>query len=515
MPCRSIQVASPRHAIAPRAVIDPRALVVDGRYGGGMNPRSVGLGCLGVAMFLVACSSGGGGGPSQQPASPRDRLVWEVDLDPVAQAVITGGVAVVIVEARDDELDIAGFDVSTGDELWRHPYIPGLYPTGHGIEPVVIGGGDAEYVVFQRPEGDLAAEDWYSPVIAVDPTTGKVLHESPPLVVEEMWGPCADGVDACASGSLDGEIWQRLRFDLSNGTIAVDPVWPEGVREIGEGGLYSTSDRPGERIGRVANGEVLWERPADEVFGDGYGTDGGWVFAYHQGRDLYVGTIGRPLSEALAAQLEAGRPVTVTAPNSQTVAFDASTGEHVWGTPDTQIGCVLSGPTLEPPEAPVRCGFSGEETIRLDADPKYRHIEGYVEGYDFQTGESTWRVGLSPQGARELIEVGRGITVGEDRLIDTSEGLQLLSVTDGTVAPVDDGAAFLCSRLVTFDYALEYGTIAKHRPGGTVAYPCDSAGAELAGDSAKRAVVAGGLGHVDGMVVFAEANHLVGYRIAE
>ena len=144
-------------------------------------------------------------------------------------------------------------------------------------------------------------------IVAVDPQTGKVAFRTSPADVSEPFSDCLDGEDACANGSVVGTIDRTLRFDLDTGDLASDDGGvPEGARSLGDGGLYSTEDRPHERVGRVRDGRVEWEVPAAELFGDGFGSDGGWSFDFDEAAGIFSGNIGA-LQDAALSVVRAGR----------------------------------------------------------------------------------------------------------------------------------------------------------------------------------------------------------------
>ena len=147
-------------------------------------------------------------------------------------------------------------------------------PTGYGLNPSLEQSSEGdEYVVFQRPGVGLSSTDsWMNEIVAVDPQTGEVAFRTSPAYVFEPLSACLNGEDACANGVVVGATDRTLRFDLDTGDLAHDAGGvPEGARSLDDGGLYSTEDRPHERIGRVRNGRVEWEMPAAELVGDGFG----------------------------------------------------------------------------------------------------------------------------------------------------------------------------------------------------------------------------------------------------
>jgi hypothetical protein len=158
--------------------------------------RSLTIGVLLPLTFLiVACtdsSSGGRVGEAGSPSTPTTTStqtpaegatatrIWRADIDVIGQPVMSGDTAVVLVRAPGHQIDIVGFDVQNGSELWSHPFSPGFAPPGYAMHPsVVVAGDGTESVVFQRPEGEVTAKSsWWIPLVAVDPATGETLVET-------------------------------------------------------------------------------------------------------------------------------------------------------------------------------------------------------------------------------------------------------------------------------------------------------------------------------------------------
>ena len=240
-----------------------------------------------------------------------------------------------------------------------------------------------------------------APLVAVAPRSGEVQFETDAVWIYEPLHACLDLEDICARGQVGSASEVALRFDLDDGTLEQDSdSIPSGARELGDGGLYGTIDRPGERIGRVVDGKTLWEVPAAELFGRGYGSDGGWGFVWDQEAEVYVGTVGLPFTPTERRTYLAGEPVRFRAEDtSEMLVFDANTGQRLWRDEGTDTMCLMAVSGKEDSFGPpVRCRMSGFVTTTLGSNEKtYDHLKVAVEGYQPETGETTWSVPVHPE----------------------------------------------------------------------------------------------------------------------
>ena len=263
---------------------------------------------LALLLAATACSSGDpekdpekdpGGAPSASQSASQSASVdrettkveptWRLDLDAVTQPVFKDGVALVLARAPGRSLKVVAADVATGKRLWSRSWSPGGIPPGYSFEPDALRSASGKAVtVFSLPPRDLRATSpdmWQLPLVVVDLATGKTLHRTEPVDLLTPPEECADGRDACfdLNGSEGG-----VRLDLDTGRLEPDRAGtPKGGRNIGDAGLFSTLDRPGEKIGVARHGKTLWSRPIAKVMGATVSSDTGW--------DLRPRRQGRPL----------------------------------------------------------------------------------------------------------------------------------------------------------------------------------------------------------------------------
>lgn len=462
-----------------------------------------------VALVFAGCwrgESDSAAEPESNPETTQPAMfggsevtpAWRFDTSPIAQPVVVDDVAVMIVLERAHELDIVGVDTASGEELWRHPYSPGYVPTGYGIGPSIIRGkDDTKFAVFQKPGTGLSKDDaWRYPLVTVDVTTGKIVSQSRALLVTTPVENCDDGHDACMNVYDDAsEIPRHVRFTVADGSIQQlkneAGAIPENTRSIGEEGLYSTNDRPGEKIGRMVDGKRLWERPVQEMYGENYSSDGGWQFLYHEGIDAFIGSVGHFEPDDVD-RFEAGETLVTDLGTSTEAAIDAATGDVLWKETGVRLFCTGSGrlgaresdeddegtdevaEETDEPSLWTWCREEGTRTDNINYDEPKLDIKNFtVEGVDPHTGEVAWSVEPSAKAAKRLARgiLERAPLTEGGTVVETVDGWRMVTVQEGEQHPVPEGQVFLCGQDREFDYAAEWSGYTE-RFGGTLAYTC-------------------------------------------
>jgi hypothetical protein len=161
--------------------------------------------------------------------------------------------------------------------------------------------------------------------------------------------------------SIGGLLRSSDRLVLERGDV------PENARTLGDGGLYVTNARPGERVGRMVKSRRVWERPVTYVFGFGHSSDYGWSVSYDKAAGLYVGSLGQAADPVLLQRYRAGRPITIDLADDLLVAFRADDGSEAWrrrGATD----CFTETDNI----VPVCCVPSGRSILQENADPVLR-----------------------------------------------------------------------------------------------------------------------------------------------
>ena len=178
--------------------------------------------------------------------------------------------------------------------------------------------------------------------------------------------------------------------------------------------------------------------PAAELFGDGFGSDGGWSFEFDEAAGIFSGNIGA-LQDAARASYDRGEKVTIDLADSlMMLGISADTGELLWRQKGADSFCV---PNLDVDDEvaapPVRCAVSGSVTYQKDQDqPSYRDVEVTLEGFDRRTGNRTWSVPTSRAGALELVKGDSAIVMLDAAAVQTPSGRMTVSLVDGETSAI-------------------------------------------------------------------------------
>lgn len=483
-----------------------------------------------MCVTLAACDSGGSDEPKKAKKATvlaRDDAAlepdWQADLDVIGQPEVAEGVAVVLVKAPKKRIAIVAVDVSTGEQLWTKPWSPGGVPPGFGVaaETFTSASGRA-LTVFSDPGSDSpspeeaeAATRFFESIVVADLRTGEEVHRLEPTRISTPLSPCSDEKDACFDGYGDDG---GLRIDLDSGKISTAAAdAPPKARNIGDQGLFATDDRPGEQIGVYRDGATLWSTPLADVMGPGVSSDGGWEFGHDETTDRYIGYMRQPPPKDIQERARAGKGYSIDAGGQTLVALDGKTGTVLWKKEDATTSCV--GLDTES-DAGVRCVVGGTITYPGDgekgtiADPTTS-----VEGFDPETGETTWTVALSPAAAESVVfSSSAHLSDGRTLVLDTVGGAKLVAVRDGTSRKVSATAVFACEgETIELAYAVPFivnGDSNDDRYGGAPVTPC------LADDAPAPSFTAssvrdGGQDAGEGVYVLATDGGLVGYTVTE
>ncbi len=442
-----------------------------------------GFAAIVVALTTAACDSE----TKETKDEPRSvervqtpvKADWTLDLDVVSQPRVADGVALTLV--RDGGgLEAVAVDAATGERLWSAPWSPGDVPPGYTLEPAVFETSDGRAVTaFSVPPKDLAATSpdmWVLPVTVRDLRTGKQLHRTEPLDLSTPLIPCADGKDACFTERPDG----GRRLDLATGRVGKDSEGaPSRARSIGDGGIFSTNDRPGEQVGVVRDGEVVWSKPVDEVMGAPVTTDTGWEIDHDADADRYVALMVR-FDPVQLKRARSGRPYTIDADTAYLAGIDGASGRNLW----TERGAVQDCLGIETDAPRVRCKEKGVRVF--DASGTAQRVDDAavtVEGFDPADGSTTWSVEVAPAAAEDVVlDRNQPIAKADTALVATADGPRVVDLRTGeqSAAAADD--VFTCAGTAErVTYRMKYfidGRPVTKRSGEARYRPCTPGGGE-------------------------------------
>lgn len=363
-----------------------------------------------------------------------DGLLWSQNAaQPLGQPVGVGdGVAVYVLHGS--ALTIEVLDAATGKIRWQQPAATGAAAAGIELSPVLAGG----HLVYLRPvQGSMTTTS----VVVADALTGRDIAVSQQTYrVGSRPVSCQHSV--CFSVYV-GTDQQNINMDPATGQV-VSAGAGTGGRSIGPEGLESVQgpDRP-ETLTRMKDSKAVWSTPLTKIFGDGYSTNGGWEFHVLPDRDVLVGSIGvYDPDRTVQGDLQLGTALKMA-------GIDLSTGGRRWlqsGGVDYQCipqAAVVEGGAL----VNVRCRWgAGTVAHRVGDKLTLRTASLSVEGFNPETGATTWTVPLADPTGQSPAAVVRHIEVVGERtlLVSGRTAAQLIDPVTGATRPAPAGTQAVC-----------------------------------------------------------------------
>jgi hypothetical protein len=507
------------------------------------------LGILVVLVLLSGCSGGASGSDGGAPeptagttatapatvlgAAPTTATpVWSTRLDVLQAPVAAGDVLVAAVAARGDEIDVVALDRADGAILWRRPLMVVDASVGAYLGDLVHKSADGEsYVVMQQAgTGRRLRPGAALPYLALDPRAGAVLARTRPVVAQFGAPACDDGLDACLRISTED------RFEETRWVMGSWELRPEKDRlPAGANSLVPDSDvytvygpvrqyGVAKAVGRV--GTSSWRVPHGRITGSRrWLVDDESGFVDEEAGAAVVQFL--PTTEdAVVDRYERGEVVRFDLRQRRTAGLDLETGEVLWRDKGADIRCL----DLTRTEVPVRCAFSGQRSYQEDRDPRLVSAQGWLEGYDPRTGETTWREELGARAVHTLVldilrmdaRVDRVVDADDIAIVPTPEGRKLLSLVDGSSRAIDPAEPVLCSATAPFRHRFDTGGSGLGGFGETRARrfvePCVSTGKSLDLSAMDRlgpaGLLTGAVDVGDGMRVLATPHAVLAYQLS-
>jgi outer membrane protein assembly factor BamB len=480
-----------------------------------------------VALALTGCTSGGDDKePTKKSAAQKSlerddtavKPAWTLEAPVVGEPAAIGGVVVAVTTAPDDGLALVAADAASGKKLWTSEYSPGSGPTGIALSPDVMTSEDGKPYVARIRALSSYYPGW-SVVEVLDAKTGDKVLASEQIYPVSRPDTCLDGTDVCVraydEGGEDAEL-KTFRLDLEKRSTGVDDDGlPEGARELGSGGLFSTEDRPGEELGVVRDGKVVWQTPVDEIFGKGYISDAGWSFHHDPETDILSGQVFQDYIDEAKAAEEKGEDFAYDLGKDRLVGLDGKTGRVLWTRDGATNACadITDGVAYDDTKGPVRCVSTGTRAF-VDDELVYTDLVTTVEGYDARSGKTQWSKKLTAESAQALLQ-GEGVVLGDGStmVIATKKGRELVSTKDGSSVPLKASARFLCAtETEKVKYAMPGRKAADYYGEGPVTL-CDHDGKAVDGDMTVSALRDGALAATETLHVIATKDGLAGYDL--
>src|SRR5699024_9046284 len=288
----------------------------------------------------------------------------------------------------------------------------------------------------------------------------------------------------------------RMRFDAASGQVSELEVGISGSADPAGVGVRLLEDDM--QVVRVEDGKESWTRSARELLdsappGDVRGasnTEQGWTYLTMRPRAVHY----------------RGERITTSLGSHIGVLLDLETGEVRWQ------GEGYAPCPQELNHVAVRCRASGTQTVTPEDELTYSGLDLTLEGFDPETGRTTWEVPLGSDEAVLVEDVPYSLE--ERTLLTTAQGIRELDPDTGDVSAVEPGT-YLCEETPTLGLHLPWqaGFDGEQDWHGSHRYrTCDETGEFVQGEPGIASLQGAGI-KAAGLRVVPMHGELVAYRL--
>jgi hypothetical protein len=430
------------------------------------------------------------------------RIVWRNgELKPIGPPLAIGRVVVGIVSTPHHELRLVGIDPSLGEPLWQQALTPSSIAPGMAIEVVKLG---EDAVAYFRP---VDAHLFVAQLIVANAATGEDIASSPAATFNSLPFACNGQRDVCTTARAEPGVRSKpFRLEVATGEYLQESDGvPPGARVLGVPGLLDLGDRPGNTLGLLRDGQLVWTLPISAAFPPGFSSDNGWRWEFFPKTGAYVGSVAGP-------SITSGAMWTRDLSSTAIAALDAASGEVLWRDNGSKMACYfIQG-------QPVRCRLRGKMTGRYGEPASYQDLDVIVEGFEVATGETTWS--FHAGAAQNLMNLLAPLPIaGATKIVlSDSNGPVVLDYSNGVTQRPPPTSTFWCVARTLYEYAQGYeaptGSTIFRRPGGGLAEICDAHGRRATALPSLEATAAVGA-RVGDVVVVATKDGYIGIDVAD
>jgi len=368
---------------------------------------------LGAGAAVVVMLALSGCGPSEEELAAEaeaQRLAAPVEIAWESEDHLLSGVervddTVLAYVAEGGHMYLLARDVATGEEKWKHQALAGWGDRSDAPEIAISGHGEKSYTAYysvsDRGPGvhrvvDVETGEHF------DKRSGQPIFANQPRVCGTTF--CAEGERWYSMGPESWQFgdevhtefdWEKRRWVVRKATEGEIPMVAEDAQMAGSNLSLSFDD---DEIGYGRSGELLWQRPLADIFGDEFSFD----FLHAYSKDSEAGPLIYGAYRTGDERKDGSDTVTTHDLTERTslVRLDQETGETLWEAPGMAISC--DGPSgIMGPDKKIIIGCSyaaGTLTVRETPDGEEEHNEKDVDvtavRIDADTGEELWRFEL-------------------------------------------------------------------------------------------------------------------------
>jgi outer membrane protein assembly factor BamB len=405
----------------------------------------------GAAVLLAGCSAAQAVAEKVRPdhdLTTTQGASLRLEADPVGKPVITDHYLTSYVRTGTI-LQIATWDIATGDELWREDAAVGGAAPGIELDADVVKVGGKYYVPFLENAPDFQ-NDWLR-IGIVDLATGREVQTT--STGAAVWagdrpGDCDDHQGICFLGRTEAgskvSAWQEWEYDLGTHAFrAAAATTPSGVKRMLGSHVFDNgvrSPQGAEELGYLADGKILWQRPYEQVFEAGYSSDWGWDWSDGDSADVIVGTGSH--SSPLAADKSTLLSLDLTA--NELVGLDPKTGATRWKI--AHAGQCPGRDGIEVDAAHVvACVYRSGSVSWQSGEPQVTDVKASLDVIEKKTGKITATFPLTSEEAFPLDTAKSSFAPSATSAPVTSDGKPAIAdLTTGKTRVIPDGAELFC-----------------------------------------------------------------------
>jgi hypothetical protein len=275
-----------------------------------------------------------------------------------------------------------------------------------------------------------------------------------------------------------------MRVDVDQGkqrTLTPHHRIEDSIFPISSGELYGHYRNKAGNLLRLAGDKKLWSLSLGKAMGNGYSPGEGWDINYSEKLGVYSAWIGHESKETEDSKGELVARDTDFA-KEMMIGIDAKNGRVLWKAEGATTMCLPPTETAntvldEGTSYPVRCVFeSGMLKEAKGTTGKFLNVKLRLEGFDPKSGKVIWKT--KTYAVVDDTEVAHALSDGGSNLILTKEKEPLLlDARTGETRNIAPQERFLCSERAHY-------SVPHDGAGGTLVFPCDSAGKKTKGVSA-------------------------------
>jgi len=399
-------------------------------------------GALVGALALTGCSPDTGQVPltATRSMSTVVEPIWSVDVPTVGYgAPEVDGVVLAYTKDGDADLELGAYDGDTGKLLWSTVASTGSTSETSTLRVSAYHGADGRALVTHIAPPTHEGNQWTHVLSYLDVHTGETVFSTP-----KMWlgtvSDC-DTVEAvCFYADIAGEDKQVLhKLDPETGeTVRFDDTIPgyTTTRAFTKEAFVVEDSNGAESIVRYHDGDIVWQVPADDVFGAGSDLTRALFGAYYDDKE-----------DVFFANVRPGTPDEMFeygSADQKVVGLDGKTGEVLW-TKDEGIVCKSSAPIICTGDVSfVRAAAGDPITVRSGTITATK--------FDVTTGKDVWSKSFDNFGglANGSQSVGAGSFEGGWPFYD-GDDLVVMDTTTGEVLTPDSLSVLACRAATTFE----------------------------------------------------------------